>query len=498
MADIKVTEMNEALELKDNDLFMVIQDGENKKIAASKVKSAEKNINDLEEIVEAKDEDVIQIYQDGVKKRIQLTNLLPDLAGTAGGGNAAGAGVDFSKYPEIEFLEPTDFVLVQQVSSGDIRKAAVDAVHTAEQNVVVSRRGKKFKLMVDETGNLTAEELKMPLNEGYEVKLFMNPGRILDSNGIIKNNVMTNLGFTFGAKKPLTIMNMTFMDDTLKTLDKLGWNLRIRQKNNSSKLEVTYKKRWAVKGRQPDFLQLAADQGFCYGNEDSKGIAFEAEIDWGYGKKTLSLGYKAEPKFSSDEMKTAFTNAGADITPFEDETYYEIPPIKVCKELFINNAPDLFVDDLIYNGIIENKEGLADYINSDALGFYGPTGIVRYQGTIPGTRADDLDEMVEFRMEVCYMKDEAGTGYEYIVEASQGVDPLGEGTEEQDKITDHGGQTVYQHANIIRNRMEDLLEQAGCMMYIDQLKTQILLNRYEMTIDDAAMKLPQEPPLPTI
>lgn len=115
----------------------------------------------------------------------------------------------------------------------------------------------------------------------YEVKFLADPDLVLDSSGSPRSEVMDTLDLN---STPQAIRVEYFDTDTLE-LNSKGWDVRIRKKENKSDYELTYKKRYpVVNGNIQAALTLANQEGF-----DASDDNYEAEVDWGYGKQTLSF-----------------------------------------------------------------------------------------------------------------------------------------------------------------------------------------------------------------
>lgn len=70
--ETKINEMTEATEINDIDLLMIEQEGTNKKIKAEKLKT---KINEMEEVVEINDNDLMLIEQEGTNKKVKVSKI---------------------------------------------------------------------------------------------------------------------------------------------------------------------------------------------------------------------------------------------------------------------------------------------------------------------------------------------------------------------------------------------------------------------------------------
>ncbi|HGH7176454.1 TPA: hypothetical protein ACJMKJ_004057 [Bacillus wiedmannii] len=123
-----------------------------------------------------------------------------------------------------------------------------------------------------------------PMTPSFEAKLLLKPEQVLGYNKEIKQEVLEY----FQAGTNYERIQVQFLDTANKNLNNEGWFARIRKKEFSKDFELTYKKRYPIQnGVIQDALEVAKKDGF-----DSKTDNYEAEIDWGFEKKTLSISNK--------------------------------------------------------------------------------------------------------------------------------------------------------------------------------------------------------------
>ncbi|MDJ1476881.1 hypothetical protein QBX67_16750 [Bacillus sp. LS15-K4] len=123
-----------------------------------------------------------------------------------------------------------------------------------------------------------------PMKPSFEVKLLLKPEQVLGYNKEINQEVLEY----FQAGTNYERIQVQFLDTANKNLNNEGWFARIRKKEFSKDFELTYKKRYPIQnGVIQDALEVAKKDGF-----DSKTDNYEAEIDWGFEKKTLSISNK--------------------------------------------------------------------------------------------------------------------------------------------------------------------------------------------------------------
>ncbi|MDA2175953.1 hypothetical protein [Bacillus cereus] len=123
-----------------------------------------------------------------------------------------------------------------------------------------------------------------PMKPSFEVKLLLKPEQVLGDNKEMKQEVLEH----FQAGTKYERIQVQFLDTANKSLSEEGWFARIRKKEFSKDFELTYKKRYPIQnGVIQDALEVAKKEGF-----DSNTDSYEAEIDWGFEKKTLSISNK--------------------------------------------------------------------------------------------------------------------------------------------------------------------------------------------------------------
>lgn len=246
------------------------------------------------------------------------------------------------------------------------------------------------------------------INLNYEMKLFLKPDIVLDTNNQLQESVVKEFNLN-----SLINMGILYLDTNNLELDNLGWNVRVRKKDDSKSLELNYKKRFPV---IDDNLELAINNaladGFGASNEE-----FEAELDCGFSKKTLSFSYKAKVK-----------DLGLQGT--------EVPNEDKCIELAKKYAPSKF------------NELEIDLLSKSRI--HGPVLAIREKG---------LYEGLELTIEIWNVINEDKTGFENIVEVSF--------------KTDNELEAFDKHSKLIK-----LLDDKGWFLPMDKMKTQIILDRY--------------------
>ncbi|KAG3106669.1 hypothetical protein PC116_g353 [Phytophthora cactorum] len=247
----------------------------------------------------------------------------------------------------------------------------------------------------------------------YEVKFLAKPELVLNTDGTPRSEVIQTLGLSSTARN----ISAEYFDTNALNLDQQGWNVRFRKKDDKNNYELTYKKRYPViNGDVNAALTLANQEGF-----DASDDNYEAEIDWGYGKQTLSFS----------NTKKVDTKA----------TGVQLPSQQEALNMLLDKLP----------GKLKNWSssnwGKQQLTQSRA---YGPVTFQRYEGTWNGQ---------ELTLEVWPIRNAAGTGVENIVEISF-------------KTTDTSA------VSGLRTQLMQVLQNKNWLIPADGLKTQLILERY--------------------
>ncbi|MFZ6872216.1 hypothetical protein ACO0LF_09145 [Undibacterium sp. Di27W] len=260
-------------------------------------------------------------------------------------------------------------------------------------------------------GNSVAASNMVP---DYEVKLLMNPNVVLDSDHKLKSTVLN----TFNMPASVTKMNVLFMDTNAKDIYNNTWIARIRKTEGESDFELTYKKRYAIdNGNISEALYKANAEGF-----DSTEKNYEAQVEWGYQKKTLSISN------SKTDSKSGYSGM-------------DLPSSSDSRSLLKKNIPGK-LNNWLYSGW-----GSAML---DSSRKYGPILAKRSVGTWSG---------LKLYIEVWPILNQAGTGIDYIVEASFKT-------------------TSEATASAKHDELQAYLISRGWFVAEDSLKTQLIMDRY--------------------
>ncbi|AKU18724.1 hypothetical protein VV02_07315 [Luteipulveratus mongoliensis] len=245
----------------------------------------------------------------------------------------------------------------------------------------------------------------------YEVKL--NLGTSALTSGAPSAAVRS----AFGLSSTRTKRSYEYFDTSGLALDQQGWSVRLRHKDGKD-FEETFKKRYAVSGGNIDAaLTQANGEGF-----DSSDTNYDAEVDWGYSKQTLSFSNEkghSDSGYSGTSMPSEATGRGWLVA--------EIPGK---------------LDDWGSGG------WGGDTLSASRA--HGPVTSTVWKGTWKG---------VETEVEVLPIKNASGTGTENVVELSFKTDD-------------------YSTASSLRGQAISTSDAPGWLLHTDILKTNLILNRY--------------------
>lgn len=180
-----------------------------------------------------------------------------------------------------------------------------------------------------------------PMKPSFEVKLLLKPEQVLGDNKEMKQEVLEH----FQAGTKYERIQVQFLDTANKSLSEEGWFARIRKKEFSKDFELTYKKRYPIpNGVIQDALEVAKKEGF-----DSNTDSYEAEIDWGFEKKTLSIS-----------NKKSYSAKGYGILDLPNEQaaqnmLIEKLPGKMNKWLYTNWGEEMLKNSHIYGPVLMKR-----------------------------------------------------------------------------------------------------------------------------------------------
>ncbi|MEU6401713.1 hypothetical protein [Streptomyces sp. NPDC046985] len=247
----------------------------------------------------------------------------------------------------------------------------------------------------------------------YEVKIDLTTAA-LDASHNPTSAVKSAFGITGSAKA----RSYEYFDTDALALNAQGWDVRLRHKSGSS-FEETYKKRFTVTGGDIDAaLDQANDAGF-----DSSDTNYDAEVDWGYAKQTLS--------FSDEKSHSASGYSGT-----------AMPSSSTGRGWLVNDIPGKLQD---WGSSGWGSTTLA------ASRAHGPVTSQVWSGAWESS--DDAS------LEVLPVKAASGSGTEYVVELSFKTDD-------------------YDDAAALHSDAIATADAHGWLYRGDVLKTQLILDRY--------------------
>ena len=261
------------------------------------------------------------------------------------------------------------------------------------------------------TNTAYAKENMVP---DYEMKFLLDSGKVFNDDYKLDSEYRD----FFDTGKKYETVGVLYLETEDYDFSNEGWYNRIRIKEDSDKFDLTYKKRYSIEnGDIEAALTKANEEGF-----DISDTNYEAQVDWGYNKMTLSLSNK----------KTEKNNGYDDM---------ELPGRKDAIEIIKDNMPGKEKD-------WKEKKWGKDLI--DDVKKCGPVYYSKYEGEIEGITVD---------IEVWPVYTESTDSTEYITEVSFKEDE-------------------YDEAASNRNKVMDALEDKGILKHEDSLKTQKILEAY--------------------
>ncbi len=249
----------------------------------------------------------------------------------------------------------------------------------------------------------------------YEVKLQLDPSQVLNVEHDVLPTVLNHFDMPLTAAE----MNVQFLDTCSQDISAAGWSLRMRKYKNKPDLELNYKKRYDIeKITIDDALTKANGDGF-----DVKDTNYEAQVEWGYAKQTLSISREKTVPCAGNGVLDLMDTIGS-------------------RAILIKHAPGKF-----------DNWGRGDKWGTKALeksAIYGPILARRWVGTWNNKK---------IYIEVWPVRDSDGTGIEHIVEASFKADDYQKACDGREKLIKH-------------------LNDKGWLLERDLLKTKLIMERY--------------------
>ncbi|KAK3986455.1 hypothetical protein QBC44DRAFT_333265 [Cladorrhinum sp. PSN332] len=258
----------------------------------------------------------------------------------------------------------------------------------------------------------------------FEVKFLLDSSQVLSPS---TNKPTDSLQSAFSLAGKTIKMNVQFLDTPAKELYNAGWSPRIRKVEGEAGWELTYKKRYPIgdDGNPStddiaETLLIALGDGF-----DASDSKYDAQVEWGFVKQTLSISRKKKVKKDSVDKKAM-----------------DLPDEEEARKLLIGEVPDKFSNwqfEAWGTGLL--KDGVV----------FGPVYAKRYEGKWSGVdvdvevwpiKKDGKTEELENVAEVSFKSDSA-------IEAKEKHTALGE-----------------------------FLKEKGWLVPRDSLKTQLIMERY--------------------
>ncbi|CAK7230936.1 hypothetical protein SCUCBS95973_007741 [Sporothrix curviconia] len=256
-----------------------------------------------------------------------------------------------------------------------------------------------------------------PMVPNYEVHLQLDPTVVLDSDYRLTTAVIEE----FAMPTTVTKKNVQYIDTVDEALDAQGWSCRIRNIENESGFDLTYK--WRLDIDNGD-ITTALNTAYADGWNSGQGN-YAAQVDWYLDMQELSI--------SRDYTASSSGYSGTD-DPTEADS----------RTMLIDNAPGMF-DDWVSSGwgTTELESGV----------IYGPV----LTKVSVGTWND-----VELDIEIWPIENSAGTGIDYLVEASFKTDN-------------------YTFASVGITQLQDLLTSKGWFLDASNSKEALVLANYHPT-----------------
>jgi hypothetical protein len=247
----------------------------------------------------------------------------------------------------------------------------------------------------------------------YELKLLVDPDRTLGEGFEPVGDVRD----AFDIDEPQQMV-MQFVDGVGLVLNEAGWNVRLRAFEGEDELQLTYKKRYPIDDDDIGGAEAQAEaDGFAADPDE-----YEAQVEWGPRRKTLSISKKVE------------------LAP-EGSDPLDLPGEQRSRALSAASIPARL------------EEQMSPVAVSNVLAeahLFGPVRGERWKGTWHGKKVS---------FEVWHIRALPGEEEKPIVEVS---------VKEDDR----------EKARKIQKRLRAFLDEQGWLLDGDSLKTEMILERY--------------------
>jgi hypothetical protein len=254
----------------------------------------------------------------------------------------------------------------------------------------------------------------------YEVKLFLDPAKVLDVEFKPTRDAERTLDLKNSSRK----IAMLFLDapgplsEGKRPLDAAGWNIRFRRFEDSDELELSYKRRYKI---EPGQLAGALAQAAADGFDDTEQKDYNPQVEWGFERQTLSFTRKKETKAKGGEL--------------------DLPAVGELRSLAVREIPGKL--DRV------KSPGWARQLLVKAHAF-GPVLGKRWSGDWQGP---------ELSFEVWLIRAQSGAGFEPVVELS---------FKEKTQADAEG----------FREKLRAFVRDQGWLIEDDEFKTKLILERY--------------------
>ena len=280
----------------------------------------------------------------------------------------------------------------------------------------------------DAASSFTSRENAAAYDLSYEVKLLLDPQKVLDDDQLLKEEWKQ----AFGITDDYMSIEVMYLETSEKEFMREGWINRLRLKSGRQKVECTFKKRYPVTGTDiAAACETAEKDGFILHDKTDKkektdkeavDDLFEAGIDWGYEKMTLSLS--AEESIKQKGLRS--------LTSVNDDE---------ARAFLLKAMPDIEAN------WSQSQWGITTLERSRTV---GPIRFLRAKGTL-----EDQNVTVE----IWPVMDKDKDGEHYTVELSFKTDDFAAAAEGKAQITDY-------------------LDQEGVLLHEDSLKTTMILDAW--------------------
>ncbi|MDD9380140.1 hypothetical protein M8Z33_26485 [Streptomyces sp. ZAF1911] len=133
------------------------------------------------------------------------------------------------------------------------------------QNTQSAKKVQKAAIRRIRSGVHTRMPPVSPVRAGYQVKLLVDPDRVLDADGL--PTAAAAAALSLGAPRRFEVAQ--YMDDARRSLNGQGWIVRIRRHDDENRIRLAYKARFDIEGDGTDpaavrrVMDRASGHNFC-------------------------------------------------------------------------------------------------------------------------------------------------------------------------------------------------------------------------------------------